>query len=153
MQCHFQKPYLKILPKEHPEVFCYPHHPILLNVLVQWGQWEHTPEGASRALQRDQRWMGDTSLTVPLKYSICRRVLPWGRNRKLALHDNLLRPHCRIMKTMGGVRLHVSQSCKFVCHRWGSVLWRYGLLPSHTSALVSYIMLVSTSSLAYLISW
>lgn len=115
--------YPKSLPKEWSKIFSLPHQPILVNIVVQWGQWGHMAERVSRVLQRDQRWMGGIYLTGPLKYSLCRKLqvftlhdLAWGRNRKLAFHYNLLCPRHRIVQTMGGVRLCVNKRFKFVYH-------------------------------------
>lgn len=47
--------YPKMPPEEPPEIFCYPHHLISLDVLVWWGQRKHKLEGTFWALQRDQR--------------------------------------------------------------------------------------------------
>lgn len=50
--------YSKITPEEPYEAFCYPHHPVLLDILILWGQWERTPGwGASCRVPQSGRYI------------------------------------------------------------------------------------------------
>lgn len=55
--------YPRIPPEEPHEVLCYPPHSILLNILILWGQWEHTPE--------DHSAEGPERNGIYIPYSLC----------------------------------------------------------------------------------